>query len=152
MSSSVCYAFRTDPPLAEDAPVKGDATHEPSAATRSQATEPGDRRVNAHRAEQAPAHYGPTNQNRPAIEPPHGAPCARVPLCMWRRHGTHEPTFLMVRNPTLLHCVYMAAADTYGHDNQVSIEVKMSRSGTLVSAAPFRSYSHRQRSSAYDPL
>jgi hypothetical protein len=37
MSSSVCYAFRTDPPLAEDAPVKGDATHEPSAATRSPA-------------------------------------------------------------------------------------------------------------------
>jgi hypothetical protein len=39
-----------------------------------------------------------------------------------RDGGAKNPTFLMVRNPTFLHCVYIATAGKYAYDNQVPIE------------------------------
>ena len=46
-----------------------------------------------------------------------------------RHGGAWKPTFLMVRSPTFLDCVYIYTAGKYRYDKQVPIEAYLSRFG-----------------------
>jgi len=70
---------------------------------------------------QPPLQQAPKNLQSVQLSGTHRQGSLFVHVDLQARHnGAWKPTFLMVRNPTFLHCVYICTTGNYGYDNPAS--------------------------------